>query len=294
MNRAFFFLVSLFFLFTSSSCNLYHALGGRWDQNDIKQPKQGKKQIVIKETTQPLPSVAKLDSIPEEGKMPPPEQLSTVPDQWIAYWQRHTSFTSFSAKATAHFEGNGQNRDFTANIRIVKDQKIWISVTALGLVEVARALITPDSVLALDRIHKTAYLLPFSEAHKLFPIPLDFASLQSLLVGDMLPNSQLPTSFADASPTITLTYTDGQQVQRALFNKADSTLLQQNLVSPNVRVDARYTNFIPVGNQKIAQSRVFTILNSGQHLLLEMDYDHIEFNKELNLNFSVPAKYLKR
>ncbi|MBS1643940.1 MAG: DUF4292 domain-containing protein [Bacteroidetes bacterium] len=226
--------------------------------------------------------------------MPIPEQLSTVPDQWIPYWQRHTSFTSFSAKATSHFEGNGQNRDFTANIRILKDQKIWISVTALGLVEVARALITPDSVLALDRIHKTAYLLPFSEAHKLFPIPIDFASLQSLLIGDMLPNRQLPTIFADAVSTITLTYSDGQQVQKATFNRADSTLLQQNLVSQNVTVDARYTNFIPVGNQKMAQSRVFTILNSGQHLLLEMDYDHIELDKEVNMNFSVPAKYLKR
>lgn len=294
MNRTSLFLVSLFFLFIGSSCNLYHALGGRWDKNNIKEPKLRVKQTASKDTTISLPSSSKLDSLPKAGNMPIPEQLSTVPDQWIPYWQRHTSFTSFSAKATSHFEGNGQNRDFTANIRILKDQKIWISVTALGLVEVARALITPDSVLALDRIHKTAYLLPFSEAHKLFPIPIDFASLQSLLIGDMLPNRQLPTIFADAVSTITLTYSDGQQVQKATFNRADSTLLQQNLVSQNVTVDARYTNFIPVGNQKMAQSRVFTILNSGQHLLLEMDYDHIELDKEVNMNFSVPAKYLKR
>ncbi|RYG21494.1 MAG: DUF4292 domain-containing protein, partial [Chitinophagaceae bacterium] len=57
---------------------------------------------------------------------------------------------------------NGNENNVTMLIRIEKDKKIWVSVTAIAGIEVARAVITPDSLLLRDNLNKTYARKPFS------------------------------------------------------------------------------------------------------------------------------------
>ena len=41
-------------------------------------------------------------------------------DKYIPVWKKEIDFKTFSGKAKCHFEGKGQNHDFTANIRVKK------------------------------------------------------------------------------------------------------------------------------------------------------------------------------
>ena len=62
------------------------------------------------------------------------------------------NFNTFSGKAKTKLDINGSSNDVTLNIRIQKGQKIWVSVTAIAGIEVARALITPDSILVINKL----------------------------------------------------------------------------------------------------------------------------------------------
>lgn len=77
-------------------------------------------------------------------------------------------------------------KNFSANLRMHKDEAIWVSVSAnLGLkIEVGRAYITPDSIMVMDKYNRQYYSKPFSYINSFLKYPLDFTTLQQLLWGN--------------------------------------------------------------------------------------------------------------
>src|SRR6188768_3901954 len=64
-------------------------------------------------------------------------------------------FNFFSAKAEVSYtDKSGETNSFDINLRISRDSVIWISITPLLGIEVARVLIRQDSIFVLDRLHK--------------------------------------------------------------------------------------------------------------------------------------------
>src|SRR5690606_10045710 len=55
-------------------------------------------------------------------------------------------FKTFQAKSKTTLSLDGKTFDVNLNLRIKKDEVIWASITAFAGIEVARVLITPDSV----------------------------------------------------------------------------------------------------------------------------------------------------
>ena len=68
--------------------------------------------------------------------------------------RHHVDFEWLSFKARVDYTGDKRSENFTANIRMRKDSVIWASITSLMGIEVARLLITKDSVEVLDRLKK--------------------------------------------------------------------------------------------------------------------------------------------
>lgn len=102
-------------------------------------------------------------------------------------------FDYLTAKSKFSFESKNQNFDNTnVNIRIKRDSIIWISVTGVGL-EVARGIITPDSIVFMDKIHRDYFVFNYQQLSKQYNFDLNFALLQSIIVGN-LPFPQQPES----------------------------------------------------------------------------------------------------
>ena len=94
-------------------------------------------------------------------------------------------FESLSAKANITFTDEKET-SFKANLRIKKDSAIWISITpALGI-EMARVLITKDSLLFMDRIHNKYFVGDFAYLNKMFDVDMDYNMLEALLVGNSI------------------------------------------------------------------------------------------------------------
>src|SRR5690554_5290997 len=101
--------------------------------------------------------------------------------------KNEVNFNSISTKADFKVITKDKTQSFKANIRIQKDSAIWISITPLLGIEVARVLITQDSVKVINRLTKEYFIGDFSYLHKRFNIDLEYEVIQAILVGNSIP-----------------------------------------------------------------------------------------------------------
>ncbi len=89
----------------------------------------------------------------------------------------------FSAKADITLKTGTGNKSFKAHLRVVRDSAAWISITpALGI-EVARALLTTDSLFLIDKIHDTYWLGDTTQAQAKFGVKPTLQLFQDALLG---------------------------------------------------------------------------------------------------------------
>jgi Domain of unknown function (DUF4292) len=95
-------------------------------------------------------------------------------------------FNFLQAKASVEYKDAEKSQSFKANIRIKKDSAIWISITpALGI-EVARAIITTDSIKFIDKINNRFLADKISKIESLLNAELDYKTIENALVGNAI------------------------------------------------------------------------------------------------------------
>ncbi len=209
-------------------------------------------------------------------------------------WQKRIQFSTFSAKAKMHYEGGEKSLDFVANIRIKKDSIIWVSVTVAGIVQVARAIITPDSFKAVLYTEKEVYQGPISKANQILPEGLDFYSLQNVLMGNPVLNNATASSAAEEGQDWIIRMLQNNYIEQLQFDKGDSTLRKSQLITQgNVNKSLMHTmsNFSVLNNMKIAVDRKLNILNDSNAVMVEMNYSNMALDNELSYPFSIPKNY---
>lgn len=89
----------------------------------------------------------------------------------------------YSARADISLKTPTESRSFKAHVRAVRDSALWISITpALGI-EVARALVTRDSVKLLDKLHDSYWAGDTAQARARFGMQPGLGLLQEALLG---------------------------------------------------------------------------------------------------------------
>lgn len=120
------------------------------------------------------------------------------------------SFQYLTAKSKFSFDGKKQNFDNTnINIRMKKDSLIWISVTGIGF-EVARGLITPDSIVLMDKFHKQYYVFSYEELSRKYNFTLSFPLLQSIIIGNLPYPRQVTDHYTRENDFFVLSQTAGR------------------------------------------------------------------------------------
>jgi len=95
-------------------------------------------------------------------------------------------FNTISAKAGIVYNDGNKTTSFKTHLRIRKDSAIWMSITPLLGIEMARVLITKDSLKFLNRANKEYFIGNFDYLNKLFKAELDYQMLEALLIGNSL------------------------------------------------------------------------------------------------------------
>ncbi len=99
-------------------------------------------------------------------------------------YQNETRFDTFSAKFSADIQTAANNVSFKTTLRIKKDSAIWMSISPVLGIEVARVLITKDSVFFMNRINGTYFAGDYSYFSNLLNTEVDYQLLEAVLIGN--------------------------------------------------------------------------------------------------------------
>lgn len=210
-------------------------------------------------------------------------------------WRKRISYNTFTAKARMEYQGDGKSYDLVTNIRLVKDSAIWMSVSALGgIIQVARALVTPDSLKAIVYTDKAAYLLPMDKTHDFLPAGIDFYSLQNLIVGNPVIEEGTATDATNFGGTWSIRFETDNYIQQLNYNMLDSSLRTCQLIArdkENLAMTMQCGNYKSVANRSFSDIRRINILNADKQYSLNVNFVNINFDVPVEFNFSIPRNY---
>jgi hypothetical protein len=204
-------------------------------------------------------------------------------------------FNSFSAKVKVNFEGNdGKKSDFNAFIRLKKDSVFWISINAALGIEAFRVMVTPDSVKVLNKLDKVVQLRSVGYLQEVAKIPLSFAELQDLIVGNAPYLDSNIVSYKNEEAAISLV-SIGELFKHFLTVSKNEFRLQHSKLDDVDNIRAR-TCDITYGDYETKNGVVFSTfrkitVSEKSKLDIELQFKQFDFNEQLNFPFSIPRNY---
>lgn len=216
-------------------------------------------------------------------------------DQYKAIWNPRIDFETFTCKAKMRYDGKNEKQTFSASIRIIKDQQIWVHISALDIFNVARVLITPDTLKMLLYTKNEAYILPYSELNNYIPVSLNFKDLQDLLIGNPLENNQATFNASENESTFTLQNLLSTFSQSITYNKQDSlikTIGLQSIDGNGPSCIVQFFNYNKENFNKFANVKTFNINNKGENYFIDMQIQKFTFNEKVEMPFTIPKSFI--
>jgi hypothetical protein len=242
---------------------------------------------------------AKKELVPPAIEIPKVMVLETVPDLSLknkldAVNGMNTVFKTLSIKAKADLNINNLSNDVNMNIRIRNNEAIWVSVTAVAGLEVARALITADSVKVLNRMDNIYLKKPFSYIYEFTNERITFQTLQSVLVGNAMSEFMSETTKLNTDGEHALLKTVlASMIYNFSVNQQNKVLFTQlNDPSADQELLVKYTNFISVNQQLIPHSVIMNSKAKNKAISLDLNYLKIDMDGNFDLPFRVPERFL--
>ncbi len=204
-----------------------------------------------------------------------------------------TYFNTFSGKARTKLDINGNSNDVTLNIRIKRDQKIWVSITAIAGIEVARALITPDSILVINRLQSVYLKKPFSYVYKFASSQVNYKTVETLLTGNVIPELLTEqTTIQSTADTTRLSGNLGDLIFKVLIGagmKSIQTSLNNHQAGQSLLVNN--STFVQNGTKVIPSQIDISSVVKDKRIQINLRYIKTDFDLPLEYPFSIPARY---
>ncbi len=207
--------------------------------------------------------------------------------------QNQKDFKTLNIRATTKYKDQGQSYSVNTEIRIKKDEMIWIYVKMLGF-PVAKALITPNKVSYYEKINNSYFEGDFSLISNWIGTDLDFNKVQNLFLGiaiDDLSKKEYTSKIENELYLLTeKTKTD---TEKAFYFEAENFLLKKELVqqpSQNRNLEIQY----PTHQQENGIFLPNTVLIKAiqkEQINIDLFYKSFSFNEDLNFSFSIPDGY---
>jgi len=211
----------------------------------------------------------------------------------------HIDFNTFNAKVKVHYEGSdGKDYEVNAFLRIRKDSMIWVSVNAALGIEAFRLLITPDSVRILDKLKKIVRLRSVSFLQDEVHLPVDFYTLQDLLLGNPIFLDTARIAFYKDEPKggVSL-YSSGTVFRNFLTLFADGTPQHSKLDDTDPlrsrTGDMTYGEYDYSSAVPFSTYRKVSVAEKSK-TDIELNYKQYKFNEPLSFPFTIPKNYKRR
>lgn len=220
------------------------------------------------------------------------------------------TYTWISAKANVESNIDGKEESFDIKLKIRKDSAILISIQYLLGLQVAKVLITKDSVKMVDYIHKNYFKGDFNYINDLLNADLDYEVLQAVLFGNSAAFHDDESKLKPVTDRQNCHYLLSTERKRRLrkiqhgdsdLRKALQTLtlnpdnykiIKNEFIDPstNRMFTANYRNF----TQKDSVYAPYVVdidIQAEKKAKLKIEYVRIEKNTPQKLDLNIPDKY---
>lgn len=217
----------------------------------------------------------------------------------------------FSAKFNIDLIIDKKKNSLSGQIRMRRDSVIWITLSpALGI-EMARLIITNDTVKFLNRINKTYFIGDENIVNNFLDSNVDFDVIQSILLGNDL------TYYEDGKFRATydskeyhLVTAGRKKLKKYVKTQADEEriFIQNILLSPetfkitqmkikelkkeNKKLDATYSEFKYIGSQLFPYQISYDLV-ADKNVQIDLKYSKIVIDKPQLFPFKVSSKYTR-
>lgn len=239
--------------------------------------------------------VAKKDSAMVVINLADSDSAKSVRATLLKINSKQIIFSTFSSKVKVDYNDDKNNHfDFNAFLRIKSDSVIWVSIIAALNIEAFRVMITPDSIVIMDKINRTIQKKPVSYLQEITRIPFDFKTLQNLIVGNPVYLDKNIISYIDQGERISMS-TIGESFKHYLtVSKNDLSLLFSKLddidVARSRTASLAYADYLTAGSWKFSGLRKIS-LSEKTKIDVQLEFKQVEFEKAISFPFSVPKNY---
>jgi hypothetical protein len=209
------------------------------------------------------------------------------------HYENTLNFQTVSIRAAADYEDQKQNISIGADIRIKKDEIIWINLKFFGI-PMAKALITPTRVSYYEKANGTYFDGNYSILTKMLGTDLDFQKVQNLLLGRPIDNLTKEVFIAEIATNLVQLKSKKQvDIEKIFRFETGNYLLKEqfiNQISKNRNVLVTYPSFTNQDNI-FMPTGVSIIANQQNQVKINVAYKKITFNESLSYPYSIPDGY---
>lgn len=207
--------------------------------------------------------------------------------------EQKVAVDDFNARAKIKYDDGDQRISFVAQLRMKHSQYIWISASFLSY-EVARILIRPDSIFAINRLEKSYVSESYDKFNQSYEIPASYKQLEQLLLGNSIIDGAKPYDFRFQMDH----YLISQNLNPIILSeRVNSQRLRTDLVEvidqdSHYQVSAEYDDFRHgIQSKDFSYFRQYIIKKDDIHLAsIQLNFSDIDTEKK-KAPFEIPKHY---
>ena len=206
-------------------------------------------------------------------------------------------FKTFSAKVKMDYDGSEGSGGATVYLRMQKDSLIWLSLTGALGIEGFRVMITPDSVKIMNKLQKIIQYRPINYLQELTEVPVDFANLQDILIGNPVYLDSNIVSYTETGDNLLILMAGKVFKNLLTLDKSNLRLLHSKLddVNPlkNRTADITFDDYDKIDDFYFSTSRKISVAERAK-LDVNLQFKQYDFDKPLTFPFNIPKNYRVR
>jgi hypothetical protein len=231
-------------------------------------------------------------------KVPEIDSLSIVKEIVDHFNKEKITFTTMNAKIKVDYESEKNADTYIANMSILKDSAIYITIRgAMGVIGL-KAYIKRDSVTLFYPLTKKIDKRTLQSLVEIVRIPFSFATIQDLIVGNpiYMDNAKL-LSFKKTEDRLQASLLGTLFKNLVVLDAEHTKILQLKLddvdINEHRTCKISYDNHVKVNNMTFPLNREIAIEGKSK-LIIHMEFKEFGFNEPLKYTFAIPRPGKRR
>lgn len=208
-----------------------------------------------------------------------------------AYKSNVLAYDQVEMASEVSYSGDGMSLDFTGVFRMKSKEQIWGSFKKFGF-EVARILITTDSIFVLNRFQSSYMSDDLSRLKSMSGVPLEFNDLEQILLGGSFWIDDL-VQVNDSTLTKIANINNEVVEAKHIFG---NQLVHRSVIQSknNGKLSIEYGDYTPIKDISLAMLRDISAFRKNSLMEVRLKTTNFDLESVKSMPFEIPPNYTRQ